>query len=458
MTARTSHWRTSLVRGTALSATLLALCSCSIPGKQAGIWPRRDQSVQHAYVDEKPSQSHHVELLTHEVSSHEGVVVRPQSPDGGYTLPNSAAQRPLPVSGPIQHESVARVPFRASSAAAVQPASAGSPLTIGIPENCPTGTCPPVVTMPCEPFALPEYFADEYVCDGGDLNLPVHYEGNFRAGLDTEDTVAEYRDEFGKAYVKPSTRVCIYAPRFAAVRSSSLPHQGVQVHRATGYHDGLPVAGVDTRLIIETRVQNEELLGFNTRSRAGDVDGQQWLGNVASVLSPDRHVKLLNAFEDLKFQPGQQYDGTLIPIIGQAAQFANEWSLDRAAVIIAHDQADRVIIGRSSAQAYTAIEVQEGKGDLTIVKVADRGAAVPGDVVTFTIRFDNVGGRPLHNVRVVDNLSPRLEYVPGSVECTLAGSVRTEPTDGGTMLLTFEFDQPLAPRTGGALTFQCRVR
>jgi len=41
-----------------------------------------------------------------------------------------------------------------------------------------------------------------------------------RLGLDTEDTVAEYTDHLGRRRVKPTNRVAVYAPRFAAVRTA----------------------------------------------------------------------------------------------------------------------------------------------------------------------------------------------------------------------------------------------
>ena len=40
--------------------------------------------------------------------------------------------------------------------------------------------------------------------------------------------------------------------------------------------------------------------------------------------------------------------------------------------------------------------------------------ALPGEVVEFTHRFDNVGDHEIGNVTIVDNLTTRLEYVPNS--------------------------------------------
>lgn len=451
----------------AAAGLLLTASACNSPGRgPLRAFNGRDRAVQHAYRDERQPAQHQVQPLTHDVASDEELIVRPQSPDVGLvSVPDAVAQPP----GPLQklnsssanargepvivHAAVPRESLANQVVAPVQPAAYQQ--QIPIDPNCPTGACPPLVMMPC---VMPEDFADEYICDGGDLNLPVHYEGLFRAGLDTEDTVAEFQDEFGRSYVKPSTRICIYAPRFAAVRTFSLPHEGLQVNRAGGHHEAFPVAAVAARVVLETSVKNDELLGLNTLGRASGVDMDLGGVNVTGVISPERHIKLLNVFQNLGFQPGHQLDGNISALIGLASRNAAEWAQDRTAIVIAKDTSDQIVMGRAYAQDYTAVELRDSAGDLTICKLADKGSAQPGDVVTFTIRFDNVGGRPLRNVRVVDNLSPRLEFVAGSVHCSLDGQVHTEPTSGGSTLLTFEFDQPLEPKTGGVLTFECRVR
>src|SRR5262249_10188267 len=57
------------------------------------------------------------------------------------------------------------------------------------------GPNPYAVGMPLSEMAQccsPEFYADEYLCDGGDRDWPVHYTSRERYGLDTEDTIAEY--------------------------------------------------------------------------------------------------------------------------------------------------------------------------------------------------------------------------------------------------------------------------
>jgi len=78
--------------------------------------------------------------------------------------------------------------------------------------------------------------------------------------------------------------------------------------------------------------------------------------------------------------------------------------------------------------------------------------------VWFTIRFDNVGNQLIGNVTIIDNLSPRLEYVADSAQCSLPAQFFTEPNEGDSVALRCEVTDPLQPGQGGVIRFRCRVR
>ena len=60
---------------------------------------------------------------------------------------------------------------------------------------------------------------DEYLCDGGDQGKPVGINAKKQIlGLKMEDTVAHYDTLDGRTVVEPSNEVCLYSPRFGAVR------------------------------------------------------------------------------------------------------------------------------------------------------------------------------------------------------------------------------------------------
>ena len=91
-------------------------------------------------------------------------------------------------------------------------------------------------------------------------------------------------------------------------------------------------------------------------------------------------------------------------------------------------------------------------------KLASTGNALPGQIVEFTLRFDNIGDQVIGNVTIVDNLSPRLAYVADSARCTLDANFSTEPNNDGSDILRWEITDPLQPGDGGILQFKCTVR
>ena len=70
----------------------------------------------------------------------------------------------------------------------------------------------------------------------------------------------------------------------------------------------------------------------------------------------------------------------------------------------------------------------------------------------------NIGDLAVHDVVIVDNLTPRLEYVEDSATCNRDGRLVEEDNGEGSLILRWELDDPLAGRTGGVVTFKARVR
>jgi uncharacterized repeat protein (TIGR01451 family) len=59
------------------------------------------------------------------------------------------------------------------------------------------------------------------------------------------------------------------------------------------------------------------------------------------------------------------------------------------------------------------------------VKSADRSAAGPGDLVTYTLKATNHGPDTANGVKITDPLPPEVEFVSASPPCALGGSVVT---------------------------------
>ena len=98
-------------------------------------------------------------------------------------------------------------------------------IPLGSCSDCPPGaaTCGPIEypmqEVVTHPRSMSELYPDEYICDGGDAEGPVFVRSDRSLlDLDPEDTIGHYNEASGEVGVAASNRVCIYAPRFAAVR------------------------------------------------------------------------------------------------------------------------------------------------------------------------------------------------------------------------------------------------
>ena len=328
---------------------------------------------------------------------------------------------------------------------------------------CPPGAypalpCPIIINGPGVVAYDPTLYPDEYLCDGGDRGHPFHYEGRELGGFETEDTVADYVDENGKRHVKPSSRVCIYAPRFGAVRTMSGTLLAQQASSAAGAYDGIRSAGIDTRFAMIEETQRAGAHGLNLKSRPGQVDMQSqgvglWQLGVAAS-----HQTQAAAFQNLTFITEGTFRQADMAVLAYGLQAAAMWTREQNPVMLATDTRGHEVQVEFTAHEVVGDEDRRKPGELRVVKLADVDTARSGDVVTFTVRFDNLGQRELRNIRVMDNLTPRLQYIAGSATCDLPGSLDISPNNEGSSILTLTVDGPLPGEKGGVLTFQCRVR
>jgi uncharacterized repeat protein (TIGR01451 family) len=140
-------------------------------------------------------------------------------------------------------------------------------------------------------------------------------------------------------------------------------------------------------------------------------------------------------------------------------QSASVWTRDQNPVISA--KSEQAIVLKSEFKERELVGQENrfnGEGKLRVVKTADKSIAEPGDIVTFSIRYDNIGDREVRDVVIVDNLTPRLEYVDDSATCDVNGVLETEDNGEGSLILRWVLDEPLRGRSGGVVTFQARVR
>jgi uncharacterized repeat protein (TIGR01451 family) len=300
---------------------------------------------------------------------------------------------------------------------------------------------------------------DEYLFDGGDRDTPVKVDRDWTVrGIDQEDTIAHFDTLQGRTEVTPSNRVPIYAPRFASVRKVYGLEINEGAERAAGANDLVRLNSQDTRLRVTTAIQpRQPVLEHNFRSsvalfdRTGGVNMQrvQPLQGVANHFMPHEDFRVIR-------------HGAL-----DANEKARLAERVRAALTWTTDQSVQVTIGGSLAYeakgAYqpgetVQFEMPPGKPRMRIVKVASKSEANPGEEIDFTLRFDNVGDQRVGNVTIVDSLTSRLEYVPGSAQCDLNANFGTQTNDVESLLLRWEIVEPLPVGKGGVIRFKCRVR
>jgi uncharacterized repeat protein (TIGR01451 family) len=95
---------------------------------------------------------------------------------------------------------------------------------------------------------------------------------------------------------------------------------------------------------------------------------------------------------------------------------------------------------------------------LRIIKWADCEGATVGSIVTFSLRYTNLGGEPITDVVVSDSLTTRFEYVAGSQRTDRAAGFTVRGNEAGSSVLRWEFPGALAPGASGLITFQVRIR
>jgi len=320
------------------------------------------------------------------------------------------------------------------------------------PSNC-------METIAASPFA--DIYSDEYIFDGGDRNAPAGYVDGQRSGFDSEDTVAKYTDHTGDARTTPSNRVAVYAPRFGSVRTVTGLQADTKVDRAAGARDSQGIGNIKTGNAAQENVHDTILSGLEARNRVDGMEAATPAMQTRRTDSPEQNRKVDEGHEGRHYSSYGLMERHQSPVLQQQIQNAIAWTRDQYPVLTASTTNASSIKATFKVQQTIGLEDQrKTKGNIHVVKLADRDMAQSGDTITFTIRFENTGDFDVYDVSVVDNLTPRLEYVSGSakIDGQHPGEVIVEDNGEGSSILTFNLDEALKGHDRGEITFEARVR
>ncbi|MCA9249241.1 MAG: DUF11 domain-containing protein, partial [Planctomycetales bacterium] len=209
--------------------------------------------------------------------------------------------------------------------------------------------------------------------------------------------------------------------------------------------------------VVTTSLQNQQPVGqvgtkafdlYRLRQQGGEVARNERLGGVHDGLLP---------YEDFAIIRRGIIDQAEKPRLAIYTDAALVWTKEDAVQVMIKEQpADQVIVDWRPEIVYRF--KHDPKPEIRVVKVASTDVAKPGEVIDFTLRFDNTGNETIGNVTLLDNLSTRLEYIAESQSCSVEADFYELPNRGGSAALRWDIIDPLAKGEGGVIRFRCRVR
>jgi uncharacterized repeat protein (TIGR01451 family) len=275
--------------------------------------------------------------------------------------------------------------------------------------------------------------------------------------LEIEDTVVHFDTPDGRLGVEPSNCVCIYAPRFGAVRQVISPSNYHQIDRLVHLHRPLKAGDEkDVRPPLVNMLPEQPIAALTT-DQIAQLEREDLQTTVSQNAKASEFAFGFQAHENFLLIRYGVFSQAEKARLAEWIDAATAWTTVQGVEIFVEGHQAQVETGDRRAQATYAVDTPD-YSRLRVCKVASKFAAKPGDVVDFTIRFDNIGATPLGNVTIVDNLTTRLELVPKSDQSNLKSDFSVAPNQAGSLVLRWELVDPIPPGEGGIVRFQAKVR
>lgn len=329
---------------------------------------------------------------------------------------------------------------------------------------------PPCLAGLVGPTARP--LDEECLHDGGDRLTPAGFDARGHlGGVDPEDAVAEYRDSAGRKQVVCSNRVCLCVPRYVALRKEcplALSEGYVGPEDRSQVKRGVLLVAREPSVVLNKVEQPKRYEGRLRPSvnRAKNAPGL--LTQLKVIQAQQLDIGPVEYIGTKRFQElTEKKKAEVIKQLEFVKEFSQVTSMRGFEQILGTAVMARIKGGPETITATVqtrdlTVCCHEAPippdRPLVLIKCADRSSAQPGDVVTFTLRYSNVGGRPMTDVAVVDSLSGRLEYVPGSAEADRDAVFTAQDNEAGSQLLRWEISGTLLPGQSGRVRFQAKVR
>jgi uncharacterized repeat protein (TIGR01451 family) len=321
----------------------------------------------------------------------------------------------------------------------------------------------PNVWQPPHRTTVPGGRASEYLANGDNAGHQARVENNswvvhnFKAG----DTVAHFDTLDGNVIVEPSNQLHIYAPRFKAVRKI----EGIVLEeQISGLVESRSrqIANQSKENIQTSFTEQESGTRYaRTREQINSIDGQRQSSGIeiTQKLSGYDNFQAVDANSMVLLQRTFGFGGALRTQLDRGAVNARAWQGTEWVKVQINELAPMSATDIDGAAAFFQVEDKRSRtSKLRLIKVASKESAQPGETIEFTLRFDNIGDQLIGNVTILDDLTGRLEFLPGTAIASLESGFSSNVNVGGALTLRFEITDPLAPGDFGVIRFQCRVR
>jgi uncharacterized repeat protein (TIGR01451 family) len=321
--------------------------------------------------------------------------------------------------------------------------------------------CGPVCAAPPRP-ARPGLPRDEFLCDGGDRGTPAApSQSGHISGVEPRDAVVRFdinlRDR-SVTRVLPTNVVCVYAPRFAEVRTSAGANENIYVK---SLHVGIMVQEPElsgTATPARRLVQNQAAELARNRARAAGYKGREQLDEASNNRGAAGYENALHVAIDQQQQKPEVARNRLKPGLMREQRRAIGIKTVEGPVVTGIVEGASEAVKVWEPHDVTGVETPPNRPGLAVVKLVSPFEAQPGDTLTYVIMYRNMGNSPIRSLVIVDSLLPRLEYQPGTSKGPEDTVFTTAENRAGATELRWALPGALAPGVTGHVSFQAIVR